>query len=309
LSKSESGDKGFEEWQEARAILARYDNNLHDLRKYGFGLVTALLAANGLLSQGGTSVLPGVVRAGVIVVTLGLIVVLRLLEAHYRGFQGAASMRAKLIENRLNLDLTNDISLLYDLDFWGRVIQYLYYGLIFLTVVVAYPILLLRLDLFAWVVLAGFWAALFVRFLGKDRPKPLIDWSVDRKIASIGTPVRITFTNLSVPRKFTIGWTISSLTKGIDHKDEDEAPDVLLGYLESYDWLWQTEGTEPKKGPNAGLYELKPWVQGDKKLASLLKQEKPRVSSPRIIIQLTPQVHDSATALVRLRIEKADGKD
>lgn len=74
LSASPSYGNALDEWKEARSVIARFDNNLHDLRNYRFTFVTGLLAANGLLSQGGTSVVPAGVKAGVLVATMGLIV-------------------------------------------------------------------------------------------------------------------------------------------------------------------------------------------------------------------------------------------
>ena len=38
-----------EEWAEARKMLGYFDEKLHDLRKYGFTLITGLLAIQGLL--------------------------------------------------------------------------------------------------------------------------------------------------------------------------------------------------------------------------------------------------------------------
>jgi len=37
------------EWEECRSVVARLDNTLVDLRKYGFGLASGLLTANGVV--------------------------------------------------------------------------------------------------------------------------------------------------------------------------------------------------------------------------------------------------------------------
>src|SRR5271169_6784431 len=118
LSNQPSYGNALDEWKEARSVIARFDNNLHDLRKYGFSFVTALLAANGLISQGGSSVVSFGVKAGILVATMGLIVTLKLLDTHYRRFQEAVSIRGRILEDRLNIDLTKDLSFFYALENW-----------------------------------------------------------------------------------------------------------------------------------------------------------------------------------------------
>jgi len=265
-TKSSDGDastgNALSEWQEARSILARYDNNLHDLRKYGFSFVTALLAANGLLSEGGPSIVPAVVKMAILVATMGLIVSLKLLDTNYRMFEKAASMRGRILENRLNLDITNDISFLYGFgDLWLYV-QLLYYGLVTVTVILGLAILWGNALCIIWLLVGALVAYVTISLLDHVKPEPwqLEDWSVDNKIVSKGTPVRITYTNLNpgdgyYPGTFRLSWNVkdkSAMTeKAVKPTPPPPPPsEVQLRYFESQDWLWETEKVSP------GLYEL-----------------------------------------------------
>lgn len=248
----------MDEWKEARSVLARYDTNLHDLRKYGFGFVTALLAANGLLSQGGTSVVPLGVKAAILVATMGLIVALKLLDTHYRLFQKAASIRGRILEDRLNLDITNDISFFYGLEAWWWYVQVLYYAFVGLTFVLGLAILWGNALLIIGMLVAALVSCWLIWFINREKPTALEDWSVDNKIVSQGTPVRITYTNLNSgdrgdhPGKLRLWWNVkreAAMTEAAFVKEESPV-EVQLRYFENYDWLWETKEVNP------GLYEL-----------------------------------------------------
>jgi hypothetical protein len=259
LSTQPSLGNALDEWKEARSVIARFDNNIHDLRKYGFSFVTALLAANGLLSQGGTSVVPVEVKAAILVATMGLIVTLKLLDTHYRLFQKAASMRCRILENRLNLDITNDISFFYDLGYlhhWMYV-QFLYYGFVTLTVMLGLAILWSNTNLIILMLLSALVSYVLIYLTYRQKPTALEDWSVDNKIVGQGTSVRITYTNLNSQDSYRAGvfrlsWNIKKESATTAAASEPDAPpvDVPLLYFQSKDWLWKTEKVEP------GLYEL-----------------------------------------------------
>lgn len=256
----------LDEWKEARSILARFDNNLHDLRKYGFSFVTALLAANGLISIGGTSSaqVPDQVKASILVATMGLIVTLKLLDRHYLSFERAASLRCRLLEDRLNLELTGDIAFFYDLDYWWVPIMLLYLGFVVLTTILGYAILTYavassQMFLFNYILAAAIISAAFI--IGVDLisgvKKNLQDWTVDLKIVSKGSPLRITFTNLhkgesKKPGTFILWWKVKPLqVKNPKEPLEETLPKVAkLRYFENYIWLWETAQVEP------GLYEF-----------------------------------------------------
>jgi hypothetical protein len=256
LSNQPSNGNALDEWKEARSIIARFDNSLSDLRKYGFSFVTALLAANGLISQGGTSVVTVQVKAAILVATMGLIVALKLLDTHYRHFQEAASMRGRILEGRLNLDLTNDISFFYAMNRFWWYVQVLYYGFVGLTALLGIAILWSNIPLLIMILVAAFVSGGLIYIINKPEKSWAVgDWSVDNKIVSQGTPVRITYTNLNSedrkPVTFKLWWNFkkeSEITKG-DYEPANEV-EVKLKYFDNYDWLWETETVVP------GLYEL-----------------------------------------------------
>jgi len=237
--------------------MARYDNNLHDLRKYGFSFITALLAANGLISVGGTSSVPATVKAAILMATLGLIVALKLLETHYRLFQKAASIRARLLENRLNIDVTNDLSIFYDLQRWWVYVQALYYGFVGLVLLLGIAILWSDKPVLGYTVFAVAVACVLLLYINRRRPTVAYDWSVDKKVLSQNDSVRITFTNLDSKEAggstYGLSWEVSKLT---DQGSVQPMPgcsgqaQVQLGYFGSHDFLWRA-GVDP------GLYRLR----------------------------------------------------
>ncbi len=261
----------LDEWKEARSVVARFDNNLDDLRKYGFTFVTAILAANGLISFGGSSVMPNIVKTGILIVTVGLIVTLRILDIHYRCFQEIAVTRARLLEYHLNLDLTNDISHAYDVDTWWKKIEYLYDGFLGLTIILGVAILWDSWLLLTIAIIAAVSAFFLMRKIDcgetKSRKFGSWDWSIDRKIIPKGTPLRIMYTNLKVedkknPRDILLVWAVKEASNGIILTKtnseyiislEDNSLNVnptKLGYFETKDWLWETTDKKP------GLYDL-----------------------------------------------------
>ena len=123
----------MEEWKSARKLLGQFDDRLHDLRKYGFSFITALLAAESILIPGpeakaaGQAVIPDRIKLAVMLATLLLIMGMRLMDKHYRLFQEAAMVRAKIIERSLNLELSDAIAFRYNGEHFWRYINWLYY--------------------------------------------------------------------------------------------------------------------------------------------------------------------------------------
>lgn len=310
-TSSDGTGNALEEWKEARSIIARYDNNLHDLRKYGFSFITALLAANGLISQSSTSVVPAGVKASILMATMGLIVTLKLLDTHYRLFQKAASIRGRILEDRLNLDITNDISFFYDLEHWWRYVQALYYGFVVLTVLLGLAILWSNALLLSVMLVAALVSGVLIHFINEQTPTALEDWSVDRKIVSEGTPVRITYTNLNSgdtrhhPGTFRLSWKIEreSAMAAAASVHEASPVEVQLGYFENHDWLWETEKVKPN------LYELEMFSTRVEKEGTLpraydlIKTVGPGRQQTKLTIQVTPKAKEEPTRVI---LEKSD---
>jgi hypothetical protein len=154
---TQENENQMKEWDKAREVLKDYDTRLHELRKYGFSFVTALLTAGSFITQaissslsestsGTTSVetsapIPGIFNLGVFVVTLMLIVALHLLDRNYRAYQQAAYNRAKVLERKLNLELSETIEEKHGRDKIDRHVWYVY--VIFIVVVAGLGIAIL----------------------------------------------------------------------------------------------------------------------------------------------------------------------
>ncbi|WP_277896909.1 hypothetical protein [Methanobacterium formicicum] len=112
-------DRYLKEWATTRELLGKYDDKIHDLRKYGFSFITALLTAQALLIRGDvnplsdSTVLPDFVKAVVIGITILLILALAFFEKNYKVIQEAAVERALILEKTLNLELTESISYVF----------------------------------------------------------------------------------------------------------------------------------------------------------------------------------------------------
>ena len=98
----------LDEWREARGSIARYDKALLDLRKYGFGLATLLLTANGYLIQ--QTQLTVLAAIGIYIVILVLLVGLFRFDRSYQVFVLSSVIRAVELEKALGLKLTQEIS-------------------------------------------------------------------------------------------------------------------------------------------------------------------------------------------------------
>ena len=100
-----------QEWGRTRDTMATFDEKLHDLRKYGFSLITVFLAADGLLLKKlGDITSDPLAKFGVLIVTLFLILALQLLDKNYTVFQEAADTRSVVLERRLNIELSDVIT-------------------------------------------------------------------------------------------------------------------------------------------------------------------------------------------------------
>lgn len=91
----------LEEWREARSSVARFDEYLLNLRRYGFTLATILIGADAYLSI--TQDVLAWAKAGVAVAVMLLIFALFLLDHHVKTLQSTALHRAAELERLLGL--------------------------------------------------------------------------------------------------------------------------------------------------------------------------------------------------------------
>lgn len=109
-----AGDNGLDEWKAARDIFDKFDDRINDIRKFGFTFLSGLITADALTKLFNAT--DDRVRLGVVGITLLLTVALLVLDKNYQLFQFAAGIRAKVLETRLNLELTETIGFRSDMD-------------------------------------------------------------------------------------------------------------------------------------------------------------------------------------------------
>jgi hypothetical protein len=110
-TKKEDYTNYSEEWVKAREATDKFDGNLFDLRKYGFSLITGLITAGSFL---GFSTPTQLIQVGVIIVTMGLIIILYWLDIYHQSLLYGAVFRTHFLEIfRLNRGLSIYISALY----------------------------------------------------------------------------------------------------------------------------------------------------------------------------------------------------
>jgi hypothetical protein len=286
LSSDTEDTNQLEEWKNARDVLKSFDDYLHDLRKYGFTFVTALLTAESILIP--TTLLspdktvPDPIKFAVFGVTLLLIVALGLIDKNYLVFQDAAGSRALILERKLNLELTEVIADRYAT---GHVRQNVFLVYLLFTVSVSilggfvlYPNLIYIIPLEALAIIA----IVLTRRLGlhyKYNYKE--DWTISPLECKKGSTVKITLTNLNLARtqlndidfkelkseisdrdfwglrvhqpiifqKDEIIWVIEN--QDSRHKEPRKADHTLKIY-DSHTWLWETGNVEK------GVYMLRP---------------------------------------------------
>src|SRR5207249_9062015 len=133
-----------------------------------------------------------------------------LLECDYTLFRKPTTLRAVILEKRLNLNITDTIRVFYDRQAWWKFILLLYIIFIGLTTALGYYALSQGASPSQadanYMIVAGTIAFVIVVLIqildlakvgdwSKDR-KTLVDWDLDRKTVTAGSPVRITLSNV-----------------------------------------------------------------------------------------------------------------
>jgi len=272
---SANADNRMTEWTAARSTIERFDGYTSDLRKYGFTLVTGLLAVSGFLTSSPSVALSPGVKLGVILSIMVLVVTLSLLDCQYRFYAKCASVRARILERSLNLDLTNSIAFFKETSVFSDWITRIYIGFAAATFILGWAVIwgdgAQVLVLLVAFVLA--WLIIYVTSLGKLTS--VVDWSVDRKVVSAGDPVRITFTNL-LDEKAPVDIYLECTVSG-----QDGMPPEPLGkeshelwYMGAGDWVWDTDKRLP------GLYNIYClWKIYDKAFKGVSREAKNRIKA------------------------------
>lgn len=236
----------LKEWEMARSVLNNFDERLHDLRKVGFTFITALLAADAIIFKDSGLDLDQSVKFVVLSLNFGLIVTLLLLDRNYRVFQTAAATRAKVIERKINLELTEVIAQRYNLTNVPDYITGLYIAFTILVLFMGFAVLSETYKLGLSVV----WGiALVIIYIVNSTIHQLkfpfgeLDWTLDPLQCKIGEQVEITVNNLGKEpimfKKNTIMWKILKEDDGslVDSGGADNR-DILICKDDSFTWFW-----------------------------------------------------------------------
>jgi hypothetical protein len=127
---SPGGGSGPDEWSAIRSVISAFDTNLHDLRKTGLAVITALLTATAVSTLFG---LPNYEVFILIFLTIVLIIIMQYLDQDYRTFQKAAMARATVIEPMLNVELSQKIATIYKNNYMYLVNPILYSALVIIA--------------------------------------------------------------------------------------------------------------------------------------------------------------------------------
>jgi len=268
---SADGDSNIEkELEQARDSLKAFDDRLHDIRKYGFSFITALLAAQSILipavdsGSAGSSSISDFVKLGVLSVTLLLLVALRVLEYMYMSFNEATATRARVIERRLNMELTEVITARFrwaKLGLWA-ICLYIFFALGVLGV----GFFVLPLD---YEIVLVFFTAMVIAAILELREVQLDftahgteDWTIDKLQCKVGESVGLTLTNLGGdPLPVRVGDFIFKVVREDDWSEvheEKAAVDITIGPENNFTWYWDTK---KHSGPNKirpGDYRIVP---------------------------------------------------
>ena len=259
--RKDDADALQKEWDKCRDFLVKFDDHIHDLRHYGTGFITALLAAEAILLPSATGKgAIAVVKMTVIVITLVLIFTLRLTERNYELFQQASSVRAEAIERLLGLDLTGGISETFSMDRMGILVNVQYALLALGTGALGYAILQpilwpirIQSESAAIVIIATLLAILMIMGIRHIVPlKERAYWSFDRRTLYRGESLRVTLTNISKRRvklKPDIPWCITCPNGDSIAPPGNKAQVLESG--ESYDWFWKPVQEPTKASPGA----------------------------------------------------------
>jgi len=240
------------EWTAARATVERFDGYLNDLRKYGFTLVTGLLAVTGYLSSSPATALSPSVKLGVSAAILVLVVTLSILDSLYSSFQRGAVTRAQILEGFLNIDLTSAIAYYVAAGRFRSHFLWVYAAFATSTFVLGASVLWGDpLQLLVMMVAYAIALVLIVVF-GSDAHVGMVDWSVDQKLITAGAPIRVTFTNL-IPDERRAQFQVECEVFDIFGKRIETlgSTEYLFPFMGTRDWLWQKTDVAP------GLYEVR----------------------------------------------------
>jgi hypothetical protein len=309
----------FKEWEATRDVLKTFDGYLHDLRKYGFSFITALLTGSAILfttwirqpiydDYGAVIVegelFPEHVKAAILAVTLFLIIGLFMIDTYYRLFQKTANIRSRILEKVLNIELSDAITQRYHSSIIN---QYLVSGVycIFILGVLSLGISVLSNSLF-WLslIVLGSLLAVMVLSLGArffyfiHYDYGLMDWILDRLECGVGDEVRVIMTNIGdepIPISANKAmWNLFKEGGNVPLRSGVTPADIEIGSFQNYMWVLRT-GADEKRGEEKlehGIYriEVRP-LQKNSRALGPEGEMRPLSRKLRIKPSSEPQVH------------------
>jgi hypothetical protein len=259
------------EWETARSILSTFDDKLYDVRKYGFGLITTLIAAEGIILTGVTTThWPDDVKFTVLLVNILLIAALTIIERNFLVIQKAAATRARVLERTMNLELSEIITQRFHaagLEIFATGLYTFFVLIVILLGWVTIETLYLQLAITAAGIFAIAAILLIRNYITIDYPHGELDWTIDRLRCTQGDEVGITLTNLAenplifkvTPGKPKVMWLIREEKEQTTASDEEkkeleetrtQTPSAGQGIItktlelppdDSYTWLWSNK--------------------------------------------------------------------
>jgi hypothetical protein len=272
----DNGDQvALAEWQSTRDLLNAFDDRIHDLHKYGFTFITALLTAQSLLlpslavgvSQSSSGAISDWVKLGVLSVTFILIVALREVETVYQLYQKAGNIRSVILERRLDLELSETITGRHEKYHVSWRISAIYFLFALADALLGTFILdTLLYGVLLWVFFACTVGAIL--WIGRSDlyyKRGEEDWTLDRTACEEGEVVKITLTNLSKKERIEFAENDVVYGRRMALKAEDgSGPSsietvraqgrISIPPRDDYSWLWDTKDAEP------GIYQIYPSV-------------------------------------------------
>jgi len=112
VESSENQGYTSQEWSLARSLITWYEDKIHDLRKYGFSLVAALLTASALTTLLSNNLAESA-RGVLIILICALLIAVFLFDRNYQFYQQVAARRAKILESEMNIKLSEEIAVWY----------------------------------------------------------------------------------------------------------------------------------------------------------------------------------------------------
>lgn len=190
----------LDEWKQARGVLQFFDDKLHDLRKYGFSFVTALLTAEGILIPMKEVIVSAQIKFAVFGVTLLLILALHFIDKNYRVYQRATNMRALVLEKKLNLELSETITDRYKAEHINLIVIGLYLLLTVGVLLLGWFSLYTDWIYFAILGAIALAATVLIFLLGTSyKYKYYEDWTISPLECTPKDKVTITLTNFNKP--------------------------------------------------------------------------------------------------------------